>query len=31
MKPADLIVITDDVDHLDGKAIAAVRKPGRRW
>ena len=29
MKPADLIVITDDVaHHLDGQAIAAVRKPG---
>ncbi|MGE0361557.1 MAG: PQQ-binding-like beta-propeller repeat protein [Vicinamibacterales bacterium] len=29
MKPADLVVITDDVaHHLDGKAIAAVRKPG---
>lgn len=29
MKPADLIVITDDVaHHLDGTAIAAVRKPG---
>lgn len=29
MKPADLIVITDDVPHhLDGQAIAAVRKPG---
>jgi L-ascorbate metabolism protein UlaG (beta-lactamase superfamily) len=29
MKPADLIVITDDVGHhLDGTAITAVRKPG---
>lgn len=29
MKPADLIVITDDVaHHLDATAIAAVRKPG---
>jgi L-ascorbate metabolism protein UlaG (beta-lactamase superfamily) len=29
MKPADLIVITDDVGHhLDGAAIKAVRKPG---
>ncbi len=29
MKPADLIVITDDVGHhLDGAAITAVRKPG---
>ena len=29
MKPADLIVITDDVaHHLDGAAITAVRKPG---
>ena len=29
MKPADLIVITDDVaHHLDGTAITAVRKPG---
>ena len=29
MKPADLIVITDDVaHHLDARAIAAVRKPG---
>ncbi len=29
MKPADLIVITDDVGHhLDAKAIQAVRKPG---
>jgi L-ascorbate metabolism protein UlaG (beta-lactamase superfamily) len=29
MKPADLIVITDDVGHhLDVKAIAALRKPG---
>ena len=29
MKPADLIVITDDVaHHLDAAAIAAVRKPG---
>jgi L-ascorbate metabolism protein UlaG (beta-lactamase superfamily) len=29
MTPADLIVITDDVaHHLDGKAIAALRKPG---
>ena len=28
-KPADLIVITDDVGHhLDGKAIARLRKPG---
>ena len=28
-KPADLIVITDDVaHHLDGKAIARLRKPG---
>lgn len=28
-KPADLILITDDVGHhLDGKAIAQVRKPG---
>ena len=28
-KPADLILITDDVDHhLDPKAIARVRKPG---
>jgi L-ascorbate metabolism protein UlaG (beta-lactamase superfamily) len=28
-KPADLILITDDVGHhLDGKAIARVRKPG---
>jgi L-ascorbate metabolism protein UlaG (beta-lactamase superfamily) len=29
MKPADLILVTDDVGHhLDAKAIAAVRKPG---
>jgi L-ascorbate metabolism protein UlaG (beta-lactamase superfamily) len=29
MKPADLILITDDVGHhLDVKAIAALRKPG---
>lgn len=29
MKPADLIVITDDVaHHLDAKAIQALRKPG---
>jgi L-ascorbate metabolism protein UlaG (beta-lactamase superfamily) len=29
MKPADLIVITDDVaHHLDATAIAAIRKPG---
>ena len=29
MRPADLIVITDDVaHHLDASAIAAVRKPG---
>ena len=29
MKPADLIVITDDVGHhLDAKAITALRKPG---
>ena len=29
LKPADLIVITDDVGHhLDVKAIAALRKPG---
>jgi L-ascorbate metabolism protein UlaG (beta-lactamase superfamily) len=29
MKPADLIVITDDVSHhLDAAAIAALRKPG---
>ena len=29
MKPADLILITDDVaHHLDATAIAAVRKPG---
>jgi L-ascorbate metabolism protein UlaG (beta-lactamase superfamily) len=28
-KPADLILITDDVNHhLDGKALAALRKPG---
>src|SRR6188474_2985337 len=28
-KPADLILITDDVNHhLDPKAIARVRKPG---
>jgi L-ascorbate metabolism protein UlaG (beta-lactamase superfamily) len=29
MKPADLVVITDDVaHHLDGAAIKALRKPG---
>ncbi len=29
MKPADLIIITDDVaHHLDAKAIQALRKPG---